>query len=188
MRLDGNLRLRSSEFLRKSVQFCGRCFGEQAVLSLTRLVANALEYLPLPLQKLVFFSSIRDPYTGRYIHEGWALASSSEEVHLTLKQMHMEAFRRVVHMPLFEWCDEVHEHFAALQLDRRKAAELWLRTEPFRDMLPDGVSSLERRFFISQMRAALGVNAHSLESGFSSVQFASPRPQPAPQSQPHPDT
>jgi len=39
---------------------------------ISRYLQNVLDALPSAFAQLVFLSSLRDPYTGRYLHEGWA--------------------------------------------------------------------------------------------------------------------
>src|ERR1700719_4491993 len=47
---------------------------------ISRYLQNVLDALPSAFAQLVFLSSLRDPYTGRYLHEGWASVSTPEEV------------------------------------------------------------------------------------------------------------
>ena len=128
--------------------------------SLARALSGSLSALPNPFVRLVFLSSLRDSYTGHYFHEGWATVAAAEEVHRAIQQRHLAAFHAVLVLPLFEMCGQLQEHFTSLDGSPRDMAKLWLEIESFREMLPVGCGSLERDFFISQMRAALGGLIH----------------------------
>ena len=66
----------------------------------SRYLLHAMGVLPTSFARLVFLTSMRDHYTGQYLHEGWASASSSEEVNTALGQMHRHVFEIVATLPL----------------------------------------------------------------------------------------
>ncbi len=53
----------------------------QSAERLERYLTRALDSLEGPLAQLVYLASLRDPYTGRYLHEGWSAVVSPEAVH-----------------------------------------------------------------------------------------------------------
>jgi hypothetical protein len=114
---------------------------------------------------LVYLASLRDAYSGRYVHEGLATVAAPEEVHHVLRQRHYAVFTAASAMPLDELCRELEEHFASLGKVPRELARMWLDLEPFREVFPEGSTELQREFFLSQMRAALRVLASSLTMG-----------------------
>ena len=122
---------------------------------LIRHLDRSLEALPAPFAQLVFLSSLRDPYTGRYLHEGWATVASASEVHLLIRTKHLVIFRQVMELCLSEICHQLQNHFRSLEGETPEMARLWLEGEPFREMIPSGCEALERKFFVSQMRSAL---------------------------------
>jgi len=119
------------------------------------LLNRSLEALPAPFAQLVFLSSLRDPYTGRYLHEGWATVASASEVHVLIREKHLAIFREVMETSLSEMCNQLQGHFGSLEGETSEMATLWLEAEPFREMIPKGCWPLERKFLISQMRSAL---------------------------------
>lgn len=127
--------------------------------NLTSLMNRSLESLPTPFAQLLFVGSLRDFYTGRYLHEGWASVASPEEVHTLLRGLHRDVFQSVLELPLIGLTRELEVHFRSTQEFEVKAARLWLDLEPFRDLLPEGSSPIEQQFFISQIRAALQILA-----------------------------
>ncbi len=110
-------------------------------------------YLPTCFSRLAFLASVRDSYTGRYLHEGWATRSSVEEVHEILWRSHKDVFNLVLKMPL-----------------------TWLETESYRDMIPEGVSPVSRAFFLSQIKTGLKVLLASPEWSLMEARSASLHP------------
>ncbi len=125
--------------------------------TLMRLVRRNLSSLPSPLARLVYFASLYDSYTGRYLHEGWGTVATPEEVNRVIRQTHLEIFDKVLELRLETLCRELQEHFQSLNGSMGEMAARWRKAEPFRDMLPLDCSLIERKLFISQMRIALGV-------------------------------
>jgi len=160
----------------------------QRVDQLNNLLERSLGCLPSPFARLVFVASIYDPYAGRYMHEGWAHVASSKEIHRSLQKAHLTAFEEVLSLPLEELGGQLQEHFNNLGGADRKIIRSWLEAEPFRDAIPGGASSLQREFFISQMRTTLWmlVSAFSLE--VLPERYASRLQPPAPRSPHHPGT
>lgn len=126
---------------------------------LHKLLQRTMAALDTPFERLVFLASIRDSYSGRYLHEGWAQAAGTEEIHQTAQQMHHAAFAALLQTALMELVEEVRRHFGSLEGDEGGMARSWLETEPYREMLPAGCTVMEREFFVSQMRLALAVLA-----------------------------
>jgi hypothetical protein len=116
---------------------------------------NSLAALTTPLLQLVFLSSLRDSYTGHYVHEGWYGVASPSEVSALLRDVHQQKFHRVATLPLLDLASQLREHFESLREPEFQTAKLWLELEPFRDMIPEASGQIERSLFISQMRLSL---------------------------------
>jgi len=151
---------------------------------LSALLQRSLDALQAPFPQLVFLSSLRDPYTGRYLHEGWATIESAQEVHSRIRQTHLAVFQRVLQSSLAEMCLQLQSHFQTLEGETSTVAKLWLEAEPFREMMPIGCWPLERKFFIAQMTSALAALArcpdlwHPLARSAWLAQRPGPQPQP----------
>lgn len=126
---------------------------------------RSLASLPGEFARVVYLASLRDAYSGRYMHEGLATVAALEEVHEVLRQRHAAAFTAVSALPLDGLCSQLEEHFACLGKIPRELARMWLELEPFRDIFPAGSTELEREYFLSQMRTALKVLASALTLG-----------------------
>lgn len=152
---------------------------------LMRHVRRTLSSLPSSAAQLIYLSSLRDPYTGRYLHEGWTTIGSPEEVNWAISHIHTETFSSVVELKLEVLCGELKEHFESLGGSVQQMAATWLELEPYREMQPRRCSPVERRLFISQMRAALGVLVRSPDLAVLGEQAASQSRRPAPPPPPH---
>jgi hypothetical protein len=155
---------------------------------LTILLNRSLSSLSNPFARLLYVASTRDPYTGYYFHDGWASVGAVEEVLHTVKNTHLSIFEGVLDLPLEEICGQLHEHFNSLEGSDREIAKKWLEGEPFRDAIPEGSSTLQREFFISQMRAALWILVASSNLGVLPERYASRLQQPVPQFPHHQET
>lgn len=136
----------------------------------------AFRYLPTCFSRLAFLASVRDSYTGRYIHEGWAMQSSVEQVHEILLQAHNEVFNLALKMPLRSFCGELKGYLQSLTGSQQRTMTLWLELESYRDMIPEGVCRISRTFFLSQIKVALKVLLTI--PGWSLIQAQSSSPHP----------
>jgi hypothetical protein len=118
---------------------------------------QAFAYLPTCFSRLAFLASVRDSYTGRYLHEGWAMQAPADQVHEVLKRAHREVFNLVVKTPLVIFSGELKGYLESLAQARQRTIALWLELETYRDMIPEGVSPVSRAFFLSQIKMALKV-------------------------------
>lgn len=125
--------------------------------SLEENLELSFRHLPTAFAKLAFLSTVRDPYTGKYLHEGWTLIESSEEIHNLLRDTHREVFEFVCSMPMARLCGELRGYLRSFSAPWQDTVRLWNELESYREMIPQGVCNEEREFFISQMRVALEV-------------------------------
>jgi hypothetical protein len=153
-----------------------------ALQRLEEHLERALQYLPAAFSQLAFLASVRDTYTGRYLHEGWYSIASQEEVHHLLRHTHQQVFEQVLDLPLAELCRELSEYFrsAAEAGTEEEAARVWLELESYREMIPQGCSPLDRGLFLSQVGAALGMLVIAREPPLPGEQSAWPHPRPDP--------
>lgn len=151
---------------------------------LDRYLKRALDSLDGPFAKLAFLASLRDPYTGRYLHEGWSAVLPPELVHDALRENHRCVFQAAVDLTLADLCNELRTHFHMLGEEENRVAKLWLETEPYYELVPEGCPLLPRKFFIAQIRAALEVLVRAphweflREPAASQPQPLGPLPQP----------
>ena len=125
--------------------------------SLKRYIAQAIQCSDTPFDALVFFGSLRDAYSGRYLHEGWVQTGSAEEMHSALRETHQWLFNSILKASLPEMSRQLRTHFQSLNQPERETCAWWLEFEPFRDLIPQSCSILVRELFLSKIRAALEV-------------------------------
>jgi len=128
---------------------------------ISRYLSRVVDSLPSPFAQLAFLASLRDSYTGHYFQEGWATVCSTGELNVTLRDMHNTVFASVARLSPVELSQELRTHFRSIGEVERSVATLWLDTEPYCDMIPEGCSSLSRQYFISQVRLALKLLLHA---------------------------
>jgi hypothetical protein len=146
----------------------------------SRYLLHAMSVLPTHFARLVFLASMRDHYTGQYLHEGWAGASSPEEVSAALGQMHRHVFEVVAILPLLDLCKEIRKHFESLGETELRTAKFWLETEPYYEMIPAGYPLLAHKLFISQIRLALEILVRAPKWDRLETSTSSPPLQPDP--------
>ena len=162
-------------------------YNVEAMNSSERLenyLSRSLDSLEGPLAQLVYLTSLRDPYTGRYLHEGWASVVPATSVHSALRDAHRSSFESVVTLMLPDLCAELRRHFRSLGEEESRVAKLWLETEPYYEMIPEGCPQLSRKFFISQVRVGLEILLHAPNWKFLAEPAALPFQQLDPPPQP----
>ncbi len=120
-------------------------------------LALTLNSLPTTFSKLSFLTTVRDPYTGRYLHEGWLVCSSEHEIHQLLRKTHEEIFELVLNLTMPLLCGELKRYLDSFSEARERTVRLWLELESYREMIPEGVCAEARELFVSQMRTSLNV-------------------------------
>lgn len=153
---------------------------------LARQLDRSLAGLPGELGRVVYLASLRDSYSGRYVHEGLASVGDESSVHAALLERHVAAFTNASALSIDSLCEQLLEHFASLSQAPMETAKMWMELEPFREVFPRGASELEREFFLSQMRAALSVLV-ALKLGVPLEPNALPPPPLGPPLRPHRD-
>jgi len=146
--------------------------------SLRHHLARALNSADSLLGRLVFLGSLRDGYSGRYLHEGWCGVASADEVHAVLHDAHHATFIAVLRLPLLDLSRELRHHFLMLNQPENETALLWLEVEPFRDLVPQGCLPEMHDLFLSQVRIALKVLRCAPQWEALSERAASPPPLP----------
>jgi hypothetical protein len=122
-----------------------------------RYLTNAMSAQPTPFARLAWLASLRDGYSGQYIHEGWIGASSIEEVNAAAEDMHLKLFEIVTTLPLAVLCFEMRDHFDSLAESELEAANYWIEYKTYLGMIPPDSPELGKKFFISQVCLALEV-------------------------------
>jgi hypothetical protein len=78
-----------------------------------------------------------------------------------LRDAHQSVFASVVGLSLVDVSRELRRHFKSISAVECRAATLWLETKPYSEMIPEGCSSLSRKYFTSQVHFALELLIHA---------------------------
>jgi hypothetical protein len=151
-------------------------------------------WFPSAFARLAYFATIRDTYTGKYMHQAWRREDSEEEIHRFLQAQHQETFDAVVELSVADLCVQLKAYFVSLagRGNVGQTGKIWLDIESYVDMVPQGSSAFDRRLFHLQMRAALEVLVSAPEvtsptEHFPAESIASQSPPPDRQFQRHRD-
>jgi hypothetical protein len=146
--------------------------------TLKRYIAQAVRSADTVFESLVFLGSLRDAYTGRYLHEGLSGTASAEEIHRTLREFHRSNFEAVLSLPLIDLSKQLRFHFRKVEEPERETSLLWLEAEPFRDLIPQACSPVLRDLFVSKVKTALEVLCRDPDWPELKESIASPHSQP----------
>ena len=109
---------------------------------------NVLRQIPTVFGRLVFLSSLRDPDTGRYVHEGLGRMLGSEEADRTLCRSHYQVFSQWIASSLEEQKSDLDEYLRV----KGANADLFRR---FRDLPPASARDVERQLYLTDLETIL---------------------------------
>ena len=110
-----------------------------------------LSQIPSLLGRLVYLSSLRDPNTGIYSHYGLAQRFTSEEADEAIRESHERAFGEWLLLRVAEQRADCELYWSSLLEDKRRVAEMWMRTESYRTLFPASASLAQRVDFNAHM-------------------------------------
>ena len=117
------------------------------------LTANYLEPLHSAYQRLAFLHSLREPSSGKYVHERLAAVYGIECVDETLGKCHEEVFERLLEMPLNSQKDDLRLHLSSLPGSFEENVQHCGRTA--RSWVPPQAPSYLNELFCSNLDALL---------------------------------
>ena len=114
-----------------------------------------LSQIPSLLGRLVYLSSLRDPNTGFYAHQGLVLRFSAEEADDAMRRSHERAFEQWLILRVVEQREDCELYWSSLLEDRRLIAQMWIQTETYRTLFPASASPAQRVDFNAHMEIML---------------------------------
>lgn len=114
-----------------------------------------LSQIPTLLGRLVYLSSLRDPNTGFYSHQGLALRFGVEEADEAICGSHELAFEQWLPMKVTDQRDDCELYWSSLLENKRLVVEMWIRTESYRTLFPASASAAQRVDFNAHMEIML---------------------------------
>ncbi len=119
--------------------------------------SRTLAVIPSDFGRLYYVSSLRDPGTGRYSHDGLTNMYSENSVQAALSQCHEELFSRILETPLQEQEHDLRECMASAGDEFWNVVENWRGSRDYETMCPEGLPEYLNDLFSSNMGALLEV-------------------------------
>jgi hypothetical protein len=133
---------------------------ENAVLdrkAASDLWRHTLSQIPSVFGRLFFLASLRNHNSGRYEHHGLAQMFGSLEASRALKKSHREAFSEWLSYNMEEQKADLELYLSEQHEDKRTILKTWEKLEPYRNVLPSSVKDVEKKLYLSDLRAILNV-------------------------------
>ncbi|HXY01882.1 MAG TPA: hypothetical protein VEI54_13240 [Candidatus Limnocylindrales bacterium] len=112
--------------------------------------ANYLEPLNGAHQRLAYLFSLRDPASGRYIHERLATVYGAERVDQVIARCHEEVFERLLEMPLPSQEEDLRKHLSSLPGSLKE--NVGRCRETGKDWIPPQAPSYLKELFCSNLK------------------------------------
>jgi hypothetical protein len=100
-------------------------------------------------------SSLRDPNTGSYSHQGLAMRFSVREADAAIRQSHESSFTQWLQLKVVEQREDCELYWSSLLEDRKLVADMWISTESYRSLFPASASPAQRLDFNTHMEIML---------------------------------
>jgi hypothetical protein len=121
------------------------------------LEQRTLSQIPSLYGRLVYLASLRNPNTGAYRHHGLELIYGRQESDVALREAHERLFQCWLEMSTEQRFADLTRYLESIGEQRSLVMETWLRTNPFRALMPASLAGPERIFFLGEMETLLSV-------------------------------
>ena len=119
--------------------------------------SRTLAVIPSDFGRLYYVSSLKDPKTGRYTHDGLMDLYSENSVQAALGQCHEELFSRILETPLRDQERDLRKCLDAAGDEFWSIVESWRESRYYQTMCPQGLPDYLNDLFCSNMGALLEV-------------------------------
>jgi hypothetical protein len=107
--------------------------------------------------RLYYVSSLKDPGTGRYQHDGLMNLYSQASVQAALTHCHEELFSRILETPLSHQERDLRNCLESAGDQFWAVVESWRESRQFKTMCPGGLPDYLDELFCSNMNALLAI-------------------------------
>ena len=115
--------------------------------------ANYLEPLDGAYQRLAYISGLRQPSSGRYVHDQLQVVYTPEHVDQVLGRCHEEVFERLLEMPLTSQEQDLRQQLNSLP--GPLAEKVKRCRESSRDWIPPNAPTYLKDLFVSNLEVLL---------------------------------
>ncbi len=133
--------------------------------AVSNLWRNTLSQIPSVFGRLVYVASLRNPNNGRYEHHGLALLFGEDDANKALKKSHTQLFSAWLTFSLEQQKADLELYLSGLPDRLETVLENWIKLAPYRNLIPSSVRGVERRLYISDLTALLGVLRNAAAAG-----------------------
>ncbi len=119
--------------------------------------SRTLAVIPSDFGRFCYVSSLKDPKTGRYEHDGLTALYPVSSVQAGLAQCHEELFSKILETPLREQSRDLRMCINTASGKFEDVVESWGENPYFREMCPEGLPDYLRDLFCSNMAALMAV-------------------------------
>jgi len=123
-------------------------FDRSAAADLWR---HTLSQIPTTFGRLVFLASLRDPNTGIYEHYGFAQRVGETVAEEALNSSHRQCFSEWLDFTLEQQSADLDLYLSSIQADKKTILETWVRTKPYRNLIPARALEVERELYNSDL-------------------------------------
>ena len=116
---------------------------------------HTLSQIPTTFGRLVFLSTLRDSNTGVYNHYGFAQRVGEEVADAALRQSHWESFSEWLSFSLEAQKADLDLYLSGIDSDKKTILETWIRTRPYRYLVPATALDVERTLYNSDLEILL---------------------------------
>jgi hypothetical protein len=116
---------------------------------------HTLSQIPTTFGRLVFLSTLRDPNTGVYAHYGFAQRVGEEAADDALRRSHAQCFSEWLAFSLEEQKADLDLYLSGIDSDKKTILDTWIRTKPYRNLIPVSAMEVERRLYHSDLETLL---------------------------------
>jgi len=107
--------------------------------------------------RLYYVSSLKDPATGRYLHDGLVDIYSEDSVQEALVQCHEELFSRILETPLPEQERDLRKCLDTTRDRFWTIVDAWREDSSVQTMCPEGLPGYLKQLFCSNLAALLAI-------------------------------
>jgi hypothetical protein len=116
---------------------------------------HTLSQIPTTFGRLVFLSTLRDPKTGVYAHYVFAQRVGEETAAATLRHSHEQCFAEWLGFKIEEQKADLDLYLSGIEGDRKTILDTWVRTRPYRNLIPVSALEIEKQLYYSDLETLL---------------------------------
>ncbi len=116
---------------------------------------HTLSQIPSIFGRLVYLSSLRNPNSARYRHDGLSQIFGEDEANRALRKGHNQAFAEWLTFDIEQQKADVDLYLSALFEEKITVLRAWINLTPYRSLIPNSAKTIERRLYLADFQAIL---------------------------------